>query len=309
MKVEVRVAECRRRQASPSGLLCEHISNCDTTGPWMKPSPAACMKFLKRGKEKIVLCRSLCVKPEEVLPSVISGAFQVHSRTFRVPCAVLAVCLESLFCWKVNLWPSLRCRVLCIRFLSSLSMYFTTYGFSPITINLFVPASTKEKKKKLWKLFCLSWTSGIMETTVLLGTFTAAELFLLLSPDLCLHNERSLVIKFKGHHKFCECLWYNLQKWTNEWNVMLPCWGFGWLWRPFAGKMKFIFHCLWSSLLLLTLHLAHQVSSLSPFFSSWIVLLSTNPPCYRDGNVRLWWLWWLHHLSAAVKPECIVMQS
>lgn len=85
MKVEVRVAECRCRQASPSGLLCEHISNCDTTGSWMKPSPAAWMKCLKTGKEEIVLCRSLCVNPEEILPWVISGAFQVHLRTFRVP--------------------------------------------------------------------------------------------------------------------------------------------------------------------------------------------------------------------------------
>lgn len=37
------------------------------------------MKFLKTGKIEIVLCRSLCINHEEMLPSVINGTFQVHS--------------------------------------------------------------------------------------------------------------------------------------------------------------------------------------------------------------------------------------
>lgn len=80
-----------------------------------------------------------------------------HSR------AVLAVCSESLFCCKVNLWPSLRSRVLCIRFLSSLSLYFTTSGFSPIMVNLSVPASIKENKKKLITVLLVLnfWNDGV----------------------------------------------------------------------------------------------------------------------------------------------------
>lgn len=48
------MAECRYRQASPSGLLCEHILNCDTTGMeetifgWMNGKT-----FKKQRKEKL----------------------------------------------------------------------------------------------------------------------------------------------------------------------------------------------------------------------------------------------------------------
>lgn len=159
MKVEVRVAECRRRQVSPSGLLCEHISNCDTTGNHL---PLHEWNTWKQEMKKLfyaglyVLCRSVC-KPWRHLTISDQWSFAGplkdiqrslnHSTTPVLPW----LCALSLFCWKVNLWPSLRSRVLCIRFLSSLSLYFTTCGFSPITINLSVPASTKENKKRKQK--------------------------------------------------------------------------------------------------------------------------------------------------------------
>jgi len=57
-----------------------------------------------------------------------SGLWLGHSRTatefmWSHSFVVLAVCLGSLSCWKVNLWPSLRSRALCKRFLSRISLY------------------------------------------------------------------------------------------------------------------------------------------------------------------------------------------
>ena len=52
---------------------------------------------------------------------VKSGLWLSHSRTFAKlslshSCVLLAVCLGSLFCWKVNLRPSLRSRAIWTRF-------------------------------------------------------------------------------------------------------------------------------------------------------------------------------------------------
>lgn len=163
--------------------------------------------------------------------------------------AVLAVCSESLFCWKVNLWPRLRSRVLCSRFLSSLSPYFTISCFSPISFNLSVAASIKENNKNL-----NIWDDG--GHCALANLHCRRSFFVAFPRSVPQHSKRSLVLTFKGIHIFSECLWYILQKWTNK-NKSSLChaevWGDGrkhlqikWkssatsgtcLWGPFASDL------------------------------------------------------------------------
>ncbi len=64
-----------------------------------------------------------------------SGLWLGHSRTFTElsrshSCVILAVCLGSLSCWKVNLLPSLRFWMLWTRFSLRLSQYFGALSFS-----------------------------------------------------------------------------------------------------------------------------------------------------------------------------------
>jgi hypothetical protein len=58
-------------------------------------------------------------------------------------CVVLAVCLGSLSCWKVNLHPSLRSWVLWSRFSSRISLYFSLLIFPLILTSL--PVHIAEK--------------------------------------------------------------------------------------------------------------------------------------------------------------------
>jgi hypothetical protein len=58
-------------------------------------------------------------------------------------CIVLAVCLWSLSCWKVNLHPSQRSWVLWRRFSSRISLYFAPFIFPLILTSIPVPAGEK----------------------------------------------------------------------------------------------------------------------------------------------------------------------
>ncbi len=58
-------------------------------------------------------------------------------------CVALAICLESLSCWKVNLLSNLRFRMLWISFSLRLSIYFGALRFSSTLTSPPVPAAEK----------------------------------------------------------------------------------------------------------------------------------------------------------------------
>ncbi|XP_075931719.1 gamma-aminobutyric acid receptor-associated protein-like 2 isoform X2 [Anarhichas minor] len=75
-----------------------------------------------------------------------SGLWLGHSRTFTElsrshSFVILAVCLGSLSCWKMNLHPSLRSRALWSRFSSRMSLYIAAFIFPSILTSLPVPAT------------------------------------------------------------------------------------------------------------------------------------------------------------------------
>ncbi len=77
-----------------------------------------------------------------------SGLWLGHSRTvtellWSHSFVILAVCLGSLSCWKVNLRPSLRSWALWRRFSSRISLYLTAFIFPSIATSRPVPAAEK----------------------------------------------------------------------------------------------------------------------------------------------------------------------
>ena len=76
-----------------------------------------------------------------------SGLWLGHSRTFTQlswshSFDILAVCLGSLSCWKINRSPSLRSRALWSRLSSRMSLYIAAFIFPSLT-SLPVPAAEK----------------------------------------------------------------------------------------------------------------------------------------------------------------------
>ncbi len=77
-----------------------------------------------------------------------SGLWLGHSRTvtellWSHSFVILAVCLGSLSCWKVNLRPSLRSWALWRRFSSRISLYLAAFIFPSIATSRPVPAAEK----------------------------------------------------------------------------------------------------------------------------------------------------------------------
>ncbi len=77
-----------------------------------------------------------------------SGIWLGHSRTvtellWSHSFVILAVCLGSLSCWKVNLRPSLRSWALWRRFSSRISLYLAAFIFPSIATSRPVPAAEK----------------------------------------------------------------------------------------------------------------------------------------------------------------------
>ncbi len=79
---------------------------------------------------------------------VKSGLWLGHLRTvtellWSHSFVILAVCLGSLSCWKVNLRPSLRSWALWRRFSSRISLYLAAFIFPSIATSRPVPAAEK----------------------------------------------------------------------------------------------------------------------------------------------------------------------
>ncbi len=77
-----------------------------------------------------------------------SGLWLGHSRTvtellWSHSFVILAVCLGSLSCWKVNLRPSLRSWALWRRFSSRISLYLPAFIFPSIATSRPIPAAEK----------------------------------------------------------------------------------------------------------------------------------------------------------------------
>ncbi len=77
-----------------------------------------------------------------------SGLWLGHSKTvtellWSHSFVILAVCLGSLSCWKVNLRPSLRSWALWRRFWSRISLYLAAFIFPSIATSRPVPAAEK----------------------------------------------------------------------------------------------------------------------------------------------------------------------
>ncbi len=109
-----------------------------------------------------------------------SGLWLGHSRTvtellWSHSFVILAVCLGSLSCWKVNLWPSLRSWALWRRFSSRISLYLAAFIFPSIATSRPVPAA--ENTPTAWcchhhaSLLGLYWTGD--EQCLVFSTHTA----------------------------------------------------------------------------------------------------------------------------------------
>lgn len=77
-----------------------------------------------------------------------SGLLLGHSRAFtessqRNSFVIFALCLASLSCWKANLHPNLRTRVLGNRLSSVFSLYIAAFIFLSTLTSLLVPAIEK----------------------------------------------------------------------------------------------------------------------------------------------------------------------
>ena len=94
-----------------------------------------------------------------------SGLWLGNSRSFaELSCShsfvFLALCLESLSCWAMNLYPSLRSRALWSRFSSRMSLYIAAFIFPSILTSLQVPATEKHHRSMMLPPPC--FTAGIV---------------------------------------------------------------------------------------------------------------------------------------------------
>ncbi len=96
-----------------------------------------------------------------------SGLWLGHSRTvtellWSHSFVILAVCLGSLSCWKVNLWPNLRSWALWRRFSSRISLYLAAFIFSSIATSRPVPAAEKHPHSMM--LHCWDCIGQVMSS-------------------------------------------------------------------------------------------------------------------------------------------------
>lgn len=89
-----------------------------------------------------------------------SGLLLGHSRAFKESSqrnffVIFALCSGSLSCWKTNLHPSLRTRVLGSRLSSVFSLYIAAFIFPQTLTSLLVPAVEKHPHSMILPLpFC-----------------------------------------------------------------------------------------------------------------------------------------------------------
>ena len=81
---------------------------------------------------------------------MVTELFRSHSFV------ILAVCLGSLSCWKVNLQPSLRSRALWKRFSSRISLYLAAFIVPSIATSGPVPAAEKHPHSMMLPPPCFS---------------------------------------------------------------------------------------------------------------------------------------------------------
>ncbi len=96
-----------------------------------------------------------------------SGLWLGHSRTvtellWSHSFVILAVCLGSLSCWKVNLRPSLRSWALWRRFSSRISLYLAAFIFPSIATSRPVPAAEKHPHSMM--LHCWDCIGQVMSS-------------------------------------------------------------------------------------------------------------------------------------------------
>uniref|UniRef100_A0A8C7Q253 Fibronectin type-III domain-containing protein n=1 Tax=Oncorhynchus mykiss TaxID=8022 RepID=A0A8C7Q253_ONCMY len=106
------------------------------------------IRYWKKTDKKDRRCTDIFKSLQICLIGFKSRLWLGHSKTFRDLskshfCVVLAVCLVSLSCWKVNHHPSLRSSVHWRRFSSRISLFFALFIFPSILTSLQVPATEK----------------------------------------------------------------------------------------------------------------------------------------------------------------------
>ena len=90
-----------------------------------------------------------------------TGLWLGHSRTFRElsrshSYVILAVCLGSLSCWKMNLSPSLTSWALWSRFSARIFLYFALFIFPSTQTSLPIPATEKHPHSMMITQLCFT---------------------------------------------------------------------------------------------------------------------------------------------------------
>jgi hypothetical protein len=142
------------------------------------------------------------VSPEmldRVQVRALAGPLKDIQRLVRKPLHVLAVCLGSLPCWKVNLCASLRSWALWSRFSSGISLYFAPFLFPSILTILPVPDKTSPQHDAATTMlpcrdgarFSPDMTLGIQVKSYILVSSDQRILFLVL---VCLLGNSKLAV-------------------------------------------------------------------------------------------------------------------
>ena len=151
---------------------------------------------------------------------------------------VLAVCLWSLSCWKVNLCPSLRSWALWSRCSSRISLYFAPFIFPSILTSFPVPVAEKHPHSRMLPPPCFTvgmepgflqkWRLAFSPKSSILGSLDQIILFYMAWDSFrCLlaNSKRAVMCPFteKWHpsrHYHEGLIGGVLQRWSSFWKVL-----------------------------------------------------------------------------------------